>query len=113
MINMTQKNKLHFTVTEAYGEPFLATFRKSRWISDSQFNRLKDTSHAYIVHPAIELNEPMIHLLPTKMVSESPERILGHETLHITLTKIGEKDASIQYDDLHEKRKNKDIWECD
>lgn len=133
---MPSKKELHFTVVEGSGSPFSATIKHSTIASPEQKKYLERRVSAY-VDPTE--NEPVIHLLPIaantlKKEDESYykslfsdvyeelkkiiknvriENTLAHESLHLTLNKIGETEASRKYDSYYAKNKKKNIWEFD
>ena len=94
MINMPQKKKTLFHITEAKGEPFSVTLKSDK-------DSLEDeTTNAYVMS-----NEktPLIHLVHM----DTPERverlvpIISHESLHLTMHKINERKASRALDIAH------------
>lgn len=129
------KKKLVFTVIEAEGEPFSLTTHHSERLSEHERNSEEMRSAAYV---DLDEKHPLIHLMPAagNFMKEKHKRYLkrllgsdfrskisdvvkniniadtiAHESLHLTLKKIGEQKANYDYDTYRFKNNKKEIWE--
>ena len=122
-----KKKNLHFTVVESKADPVnikighspleeldISQMEKDGFTEKEFVEATKIAEHGSLAYVNPYEKKPVIHIMPNFMYDRySPEYILAHESLHIVLGSLGERQASSDYDKYRLYRDKKDIWEFD